>query len=271
MRAPHAGGTDQPALSSARLRKLRPSLCLVLLALTSPLNYAVGQEVGPQQVTTVSADEYYVTQAMPCPYGLTGGFIGDAFGFWHAGYSWPDDWRRQQVLEPLSGSLARYVPWSGAYSLTSRDGKARWTDPSIDVVCSRETHYLFGHIVGTTDWYKVVATGGTVSKICPPSGSGGTQLTYSASDEDYDPYSSGGNTSCGDDDGGGTGGDGEDNTGTQYKPGDYTGGGTVDWGTGIGNGGTSKCGATAVVEYICIDLMTAGGWVEWSCGFATTC
>jgi hypothetical protein len=63
---------------------------------------------------------------------------------------------------------------------------------------------------------------------------------------------------------------GED--GTQYQPGDYTGGETVDWGTGTGNGGTSSCGDKAVVEYICIDIWVDGeGWVEWGCGFVTTC
>jgi hypothetical protein len=79
---------------------------------------------------------------------------------------------------------------------------------------------------------------------------------------DYDPYEE---EDCqGDDDGGGSGG-------TQYYPGDYTGGETVNWGDGVGNGGTSVCGETAKVEYICIDYWNGQAWQEWSCGYATTC
>lgn len=70
--------------------------------------------------------------------------------------------------------------------------------------------------------------------------------------------------------GGGTGEEG--GSGTQYQPGDYTGGETVDWGTGVGNGGVSSCGDAAKVEYICIDIWVDGeGWVEWGCGYVTTC
>jgi hypothetical protein len=69
------------------------------------------------------------------------------------------------------------------------------------------------------------------------------------------------------------GGDGDGSgSGTQYQHGDYTGGETVDWNSGMGNGGTSVCGTDAKVEYICIDIWVEGqGWVEWSCGYATTC
>lgn len=83
----------------------------------------------------------------------------------------------------------------------------------------------------------------------------------------YDPYSEE-PQSCTGGDGSGSGGGG---SGTQYYPGDSTGGETVDWGTGRGNGGVSKCGASAVVEYICIDYWDGQRWVEWSCGYATTC
>ena len=106
---------------------------------------------------------------------------------------------------------------------------------------------------------------------CAVGGSGGTGGTgphASVTDPAYDPYSDpySDEEGCGEGTGGGGG-----NTGVPYEPGDYTGGGTVDWGTGIGNGGTSACGAEAVVEYICIDIMTEQGWREWSCGYATTC
>jgi len=88
-------------------------------------------------------------------------------------------------------------------------------------------------------------------------------------DDSYDPYASDsrncGDMSNGGDDGAGTGG------GTQYNPGDSTGGETVDWGTGQGNGGSSQCGASAVVEYVCIDYWDGEKWAVWGCGYVTTC
>jgi len=105
-------------------------------------------------------------------------------------------------------------------------------------------------------------------------GSGGcggedlTQLTFS-------PYDDGSSSGSGYDDctGGDADGPADDGSGTQYQPGDYTGGETVDFGTGMGNGGTSVCGATAVVEYVCIDVWNneMGRWEEWACGYVTSC
>lgn len=90
-----------------------------------------------------------------------------------------------------------------------------------------------------------------------------TQVTYSPYD---DGSESGGDCVGGD----GSSGDG---SGTQFQPGDSTGGETVDFGTGQGNGGSSVCGATAVVEYVCIDVWNAemGRWEEWACGYVTSC
>jgi hypothetical protein len=87
-------------------------------------------------------------------------------------------------------------------------------------------------------------------------------------DNTYDPYDSGpvaGGEACA---GGGEGGGG-----TQYEPGQYTGGQTVEWETGRGTGRPSACGDNAKVEWICIDVWdeASGTWVEWSCGYATTC
>ena len=79
----------------------------------------------------------------------------------------------------------------------------------------------------------------------------------------YDPYDPG----AGNCDGSG-GGDG---SGIQYGEGDYTGGETVSWATGTGAGGGSACGAEARVAYICIDIWDGTGWVEWGCGYVTTC
>ncbi len=108
----------------------------------------------------------------------------------------------------------------------------------------------------------------------PPCVAGGTGTSSgelaAVYDVAYDPYATT-EASCGGTGGttGGTGGTG----GTQYGPGDPTGGETVDWGTGIGNGGTSVCGQLAVVEYVCIDIYneSTGKWEQYSCGYATTC
>lgn len=85
----------------------------------------------------------------------------------------------------------------------------------------------------------------------------------------YDPYSDGddGSMPCGDSDSGGEG------SGIQFKPGDNTGGETVDWTTGKGNGGSSECGAAAVVEYVCLDSWNEEKkqFEEWGCGYVTTC
>lgn len=66
---------------------------------------------------------------------------------------------------------------------------------------------------------------------------------------------------------------GQSGDGTTYDPGDKTDGETVTWDGGQGNGGSSECGAEAVVEYICIDVFDEEmqQWETWDCGYATTC
>lgn len=112
----------------------------------------------------------------------------------------------------------------------------------------------------------LVRRGSTGEGGCGGSSGGDTELIAAL---DYDPYdpvmyeaaAAGG--SCTETESGGT----------QYQPGDYTGGETVDWGTGEGNGGTSVCGNQAMVEYVCIDVYNeeTGFWEEWGCGYVTTC
>ncbi|MDB4951589.1 MAG: hypothetical protein JWM27_4238 [Gemmatimonadetes bacterium] len=80
----------------------------------------------------------------------------------------------------------------------------------------------------------------------------------------YDPYASG--SDCSD-----TGGDGSIGSGIQFVPGDYTGGETVGWSTGIGNGGASACGLAAQVEYVCVEVLVGTEWKDWGCGYVTTC
>ena len=96
-------------------------------------------------------------------------------------------------------------------------------------------------------------------------GGGNTALIENVDYDPYDPMVEGWGTDAG--------GCTQEGSGTQYQPGDYTGGETVDWGTGQGNGGTSACGDQAVVEWVCIDVynLETGTWEEWGCGYVTTC
>ncbi len=86
---------------------------------------------------------------------------------------------------------------------------------------------------------------------------------------EYDPYDPANqDDGCDGEEEGGWGG-----SGTQYGEGDHTGGETVDWNTGIGNGGVSACGENATVELSCIEIWNdkSQKWDIYSCGYATTC
>jgi hypothetical protein len=140
------------------------------------------------------------------------------------------------------------------------------------VRCTAIWKYYQGRVVDVRDRYRTEANFGTVEecKTGWGSGGGGTQLTDDSGDV-YDPYDPGSCNEAGDPYGGGGNEGGDSGSGTQFGPGDSTGGETVDWGTGVGNGGTSVCGAAAVVEYVCIDIMTEIGWKQWDCGYVTSC
>lgn len=86
----------------------------------------------------------------------------------------------------------------------------------------------------------------------------------------YDPYSN--EEECPEPSGGGDA-SGWTGSGTYYEPGQTTGGETVNWNTGQGNGGSSVCGLDAVVEYICIEQFNeeTQQWDGYSCGYATMC
>jgi hypothetical protein len=109
-------------------------------------------------------------------------------------------------------------------------------------------------------------TGG--GHIIPP---GGVD-NYPAYSESYDPYAEGGTADGTCDSSGGSSGAGDGSaSGTPFHPGDSTGGETVSWSTGQGNGGSSACGGAAVVEFACIEQWTSNGWETWGCGYVTTC
>ena len=211
-----------------------------------------------------------------CPLYLRGGLPGWLLGIPHAGHRWTAAWDRGEVLS-RDYDQARYHPQSydGYASYNKGDyieayySDARWYKPQIDVKCTAVDHYFLGRWIGRDESYDPYKYHGTVEE-CTRSGggSGGTQLIDDSGYDIYSPdyYES---DSCTETSGGGD--DSGSGSGTQYQPGDSTGGETVDWGTGQGNGGSSKCGATAVVEYVCIDIWTESGWQEWGCGYVTSC
>ena len=136
---------------------------------------------------------------------------------------------------------------------------------------------IFIHTGGVFEFGSVPAAGSDVAfqpdcSCTGGGGGGGDPIRDDVGDGSYDPYSAGTSpsTSSGCGEGGGGGGD-PAGSGTQFMEGDYTGGETVDWGTGVGNGGASECGMAAQVRWVCIDVFVDGAWKKWSCGWGTTC
>lgn len=149
----------------------------------------------------------------------------------------------------------------GPFITTSIDGTTRWNNPQMFARCTIEEW-----LQGVTTWY-YFHLAATYSGSIEPVASTGCDVTQVT----YDPYSEDGDETCAE--GGSGGGSPPPGSGIPYSPGDHTGGETVDWNTGIGNGGSSTCGADAVVEYICIEISLDGitNWASWACGYATTC
>jgi hypothetical protein len=199
-----------------------------------------------------------------CPGDIHGGLFGFFFGYEHAGYSWASDWQLKTYLDPVDHARATYVPAGDPFYINSRDGRARWYHPAFIARCQIFEEWFFGRLVRSTIDIRVETNLGEV-KEC----GGGTSMTLPAEYDPYepaDPYGEDGCTTY-------TGGGGGSGSGTQYQPGDSTGGETVDWETGVGNGGTSACGYTSKVEWVCIDTWNdvSKKWDTFACGFATTC
>ncbi|HEX8451882.1 MAG TPA: hypothetical protein VF647_07290 [Longimicrobium sp.] len=156
---------------------------------------------------------------------------------------------------------------TGIYSSTrgrrvvDMSGTKVWTDARANASCWDSS---VGPIhIWWARWEGHLGTVEDVNAACE-GGTGGNSVVTGPSDPGYDPSDPNGD-GCGD----GTGGQA---SGTQFQPGQATGGETVTWSGGVGNGGTSVCGSLAVVEYVCIDVWDEeAGWVEWDCGYATTC
>jgi len=176
------------------------------------------------------------------------------------------------VLDPVNYSLATYRPtsWNGfavdkGNYIVSYDHDARWYGAMLEIKCTATWIYFLGHVIGVTDLYKIVGHFGMVEEC-----SAGPNAAY-MDDTAYDPYSPDWGTSGGCSGQSGSGGGA--GSGTQYQPGDNTGGETVDWHTGIGNGGESACGQAATVELVCVDVWNdrTQKWDQYACGYATSC
>jgi len=206
-------------------------------------------------------------------------------GVYFQGQEFLTDWKSDDQSPPLeSTELYHASPDPHPFSV---DRKYRWNNSGVEVYCYIvRTPYYVSHAATLTGNYR-----GTLQRVelaCGEGGGGGggygewgtgTEIAP-VTDAEYNPYDPG--LSSGEPMLSLTNGEAEDcnesgsgstNTGTQYEPGDYTGGETVDWGTGEGNGGTSVCGSKALVEYVCIDTYNpeTGFWEEWGCGYVTTC
>ena len=215
----------------------------------------------------------YGSWDVPCNGGLGPRFAAPfSHGVMYQGKEFLTNWSSVLGSRPLP-SLNWYAATPDRNPV-STDGTSYWDFAGVLVHCWVERNPYF-----ITNHRDPVGYGGTVKPrrtACDDTGgggfgSGGTETEFApVVSGDYDPYDNGfsDEEDCppGGESGGSTG------RGTQYEPGDSTGGETVDWGTGTGNGGASACGSTAIVEYVCIDVWVDGvGWVEWSCGYATTC
>jgi hypothetical protein len=239
---------------------------------------ATAGETHAQTAVDMAGDQETTVRPGACPTAVHGGLVGFFFGYEHAGHSWTDDWQLKENLDPVNHARAKYVPEGDPFYIVSRDNRARWYHPAFIARCQIFESWFMGRIVASEIDVRVEVNLGEVKECASGSGGGATQLLpdgdYDLYGDGYDPYYGGDECTTvydGGDDGGGGGGT-DSGSGIPYSPGDHTGGETVDWGTGVGNGGSSACGPTAVVEYICIDYWEEGvGWVEWSCGYATTC
>lgn len=211
------------------------------------------------------------TRPMDCPSVLQLKFLG-LTTFRHAGYTWDTPWHLRM---PLKVGQGYYVPPDQPLRIYSTDRRAVWKNPGIIVACMAYELDLYFLEINAEYW--VEAFLGTVEEICGggTGGGGGSGIPktetepveVSIYEDSYDPYApTGSNPDC-------SGGSGDGPSGTQFHPGDFTGGETVDWSTGVGNGGESACGAYAKVEFVCIDIWNpeTQQWETYSCGYATTC
>ncbi|HET7231715.1 MAG TPA: hypothetical protein VFJ16_17015 [Longimicrobium sp.] len=209
--------------------------------------------------------QYSQLEPMACPYRLNQFRVAVEAPSGEK-YFFVADWiHASNIGSGVSSAFYDVDTTLGPYSplgLTSDDGKARWKYPGIYVSCHKRVYYRADRsIENVVPIYRVEYTEGDIQELASTCG---PKTSYA----EYDPYAPTNDEDCSHDGSGSGGG-----SGIQFEPGDSTGGETVDWQTGIGNGGVSACGTAATVEYICIDLWNdfEQKWDLYSCGYATTC
>jgi hypothetical protein len=175
------------------------------------------------------------------------------------------DWRSESSERPLPSR--NWYEAAPDPDPVSTDNVKRWYNAGVKVHCwVQRTPYWVSHMADPIEYRGSLSdncnkgVGGNWELQPAPDGSGGS----------YDPYDPAYDEEC---EGTTDGGDPPSGGGTQYNPGDTTGGETVGWSDGVGTGSPSVCGDEALVEYVCIDYWDerTGGWVEWDCGYVTTC
>jgi hypothetical protein len=169
-----------------------------------------------------------------CPSGFTGVFHDYGYVVYQ-GYEWDSSWRVTTAARPIP-PRAWYAPPPGTTDLISTDGRAKWKNAQVEVLC-----WVYAVIDITAYHYDPIRFAGTVVPCTGGSGSG-PSITDPAG---YDPYSSYAPTAetCSD----------------QYNAGDSSGGG----GSGL----------TCEWQYIYIDESNDGGltWTEIWEGWAQVC
>ena len=219
--------------------------------------------------TNSARAQTYGEWGRPCDLSLSPRFSAPFnHGVYYQGHEFQTRWQSVNRTMPLS-STEWYFAIPDPHP-PSVDGDYQWDNAGVEVYCYIiRNPYFISYAATPTGLYR-----GTVRRATNTADGGGAcgdskEELYETGYTIYEDGSRVGDEDCG---GGGGGGSGE-GSGIQFEPGDYTGGETVDWGTGIGNGGTSICGNKAVVEWVCVDVYneSTGVWEEWSCGYATTC
>lgn len=248
-------------------RNVRIALLAGMASLSLALSAPSVLAQDPAYETQFSANE--MAEA-PCPPGFPAFYRDDVFGTF---------WGRSAFTMVQWDEYHTYQMYTYQFTGATLDGKTKVT--GIHHVNARQcTAAAYAYWVGIPAFITVLHLAQFKSLACSGGGTGSTQFAEFVHESGYNPYdayagSEGGCTdgeSEGDTDGGYEGGTGE-GSGIQYRPGDSTGGETVEWSTGTGDGGSSVCGDEAIVQYVCIDFynVDTGTWEEWSCGYATTC
>lgn len=248
--------------SAGREVRILALTCLTVLSVLLATAAAHAQE--PAYETQFSVEGTGVgTEPPECPMSFPSLYRDEAFGVF---------WGRSALTMQQWDEYHTYKMYTYRFTGTTLNAKTRVTGiHHVNALQCREA--TASAWLGIPAVIAVLHLAQFTSLACGDTGSGGTQIAEVVYDPGYDPYdggiSNGGGGGCD------TGSDDStsEEAGIQYRPGDSTGGETVGWSTGTGNGGSSVCGSQAVVEYVCIDIWNdeTGTWEEWSCGYATTC